>query len=102
MAALTASDPQRKQSSSAPKSGPASCRASLRACELRFELQAVGAVVDPFTGRRDPLAGRNGCRMPNDSHDIAVTTRLGAQNAEAILDIVVSDALDEAGQDVRG
>ena len=36
--------------------------------------------------------------MPNDSHDIAVTTRLGAQNAEAILDIVVSDALDEAGR----
>jgi len=32
MAALTASDPQRNQSSSAPKSGPASCRASLRAC----------------------------------------------------------------------
>jgi hypothetical protein len=40
--------------------------------------------------------------MPNDSHDIAVTTRLGAQNAEAILDIVVSDALHEAGQDFRG
>ena len=31
MAALTASDPQRNQSSSAPKSGPASYRASLRA-----------------------------------------------------------------------
>ena len=37
--------------------------------------------------------------MPNDGHDITVPTRLGAQNAEAILDIVVSNALDKAGQD---
>ena len=35
--------------------------------------------------------------MPNDGHDITVPTRLGAQNAEAILHVVVSDALDEAG-----
>ena len=39
--------------------------------------------------------------MPYYRHDITVPTRLGAQNAEAILDIVVSDALDEAGQDFR-
>ena len=69
--------------------------------EPRFELLAVGAVVDPFTGRRDPLAGGNGRRMPDDSHDVTVPTRLSAQNAEAIIDIVVSDALDEAGEDFR-
>jgi hypothetical protein len=40
--------------------------------------------------------------MPNDGHDITVPTRLGAQNAEAILNVVVSDALDEAGQDFPG
>ena len=40
--------------------------------------------------------------MPDDGHDITVTTRFGAKNAETILDIVVSDALDEAGQDFRG
>ena len=71
-------------------------------CESRFELLAVGAVVDPFTRCRDPLAGSNGCRMPNDGHDITVPARFRAQNAEAILDIVVGDALDEARQDFRG
>ena len=40
--------------------------------------------------------------MPNDGHEITVPARFGAQNAEAILDIVVGDALDEAGQDFRG
>ena len=40
--------------------------------------------------------------MPYYRHDITVPTRLGAQNAEAILDIVVGNALDKAGQDYRG
>ena len=40
--------------------------------------------------------------MPHDGHDTTVPTRLGAQNAKAILDIVVGDALDEAGQDFGG
>jgi hypothetical protein len=40
--------------------------------------------------------------MPNDRHDITVPTSFDAQNAEVVLDVVVSDALEEAGQDFRG
>jgi hypothetical protein len=35
-------------------------------------------------------------------HDITVPARFRAQNAEAILDIVVGDALDETGQRLGG
>ena len=70
--------------------------------EPRLELLAVGAVVDPFARGGDPLAGRNGCGMADHGHDITMPARLGAQNAEAILGIVVGDALDEAGQHFLG
>jgi hypothetical protein len=36
--------------------------------------------------------------MADDSHDVTMTTRLGSQNAKAVLDIMVRDALDEAGK----
>ena len=68
----------------------------------RLELLAMGAVVDPFARGGDPLAGRNGCGMADDGHHIAMPARLGAQNAEAVLGIVVGDALDEAGQHFLG
>ena len=35
--------------------------------------------------------------MSDDGHDVTMTTRLGPQNAKAILDIMVRDALDETG-----
>jgi hypothetical protein len=35
--------------------------------------------------------------MADDSDDVTMTTRLGPQNAKAILDIMVRDALDETG-----
>jgi hypothetical protein len=35
--------------------------------------------------------------MTNNRHDIAMSARLGPQNAKAILDIMVCDALDETG-----
>ena len=35
--------------------------------------------------------------MSDDGHDVTMTTRLGPQNAKAILDITVRDALDETG-----
>ena len=69
---------------------------------IGLQLLTVGPVVDPFTRRRDPLAGGNGWRMPNDGHEITVPARFGTQNAEAIVDIVVSDALDDAGQEFQG
>jgi hypothetical protein len=36
--------------------------------------------------------------MANHGHDVAMTTRSGAQNAKTILGIMVGDALDEARQ----
>ena len=64
----------------------------------RFELLAVGAIVDPFAGSSDPLASRNCCGMADDGHDVTMTARLGAQNAKAILCVVVGNALNEARQ----
>ena len=58
----------------------------------------MGAVVDPFVGGGDPLAGRNGCGMADHSHDITMPTHFGAQYAKAIVCVVVSDALNEARQ----
>jgi hypothetical protein len=40
--------------------------------------------------------------MANHRHDITVTARPGAQNAKAILGIMVGDALDEARQHLLG
>jgi hypothetical protein len=36
--------------------------------------------------------------MADNGHNVTMSTRLGAQNAKAVLGIVVRDALDEAGQ----
>jgi hypothetical protein len=66
--------------------------------EPRFELLAVCPIVDPFARRRDPLTGRNCCRMADNRHDITVAARFGTQHAEAALCIVVGDAFDQACQ----
>jgi hypothetical protein len=68
----------------------------------RFELLTVGAVIDPFTGSRDPLAGRDGCGVTNDGNHIPVAARLGAQDAKAIFNIVIGDALDQSRQHLMG
>ena len=70
--------------------------------EARLELLTVRAVVDPFTRRGDPLAGRDSGGVPDRSHQFAVTTRLDAQNAEAILGIVISDAFDKPRENFPG
>src|SRR3989442_14068981 len=69
---------------------------SRRRCaqEPRLELLAVGAVVDPFAGGRDPLAGGNGGGMANHGHDVTMPARPGAQNAKAVLGVVVGYSLD--------
>ena len=59
------------------------------ASEARFELLAVGAIVDPFAGGGDPLTGRNRCGMGNHGHDVTMFARLGTQNTKAILYVVV-------------
>ena len=40
--------------------------------------------------------------MPDYGHQIAMPACLGSQNAEAVLGIVVGDALDEARQNLLG
>ena len=69
--------------------------------EPRFELLAVGAVVDPFARRRDPLAGRNGCGMAHHRYDITMAARLGAQNAEAVLGVVIGDGDGRISREAR-
>src|SRR5262249_5206493 len=70
--------------------------------EPRLELLAMGAVVDPFAGGRDPLAGGNGCDMANHGHDVTMPARPGAQNTKTILGVVVGYSLDEARQHFLG
>ena len=64
--------------------------------------ETMGAVVDPFAGGRDPLAGGNGCGMANHGHDVTMPARLGAQNAKTIFGVVVGYSLDEARQHFLG
>jgi hypothetical protein len=58
----------------------------------------MGAIVYPLARGCDPFAGGDGRGMANHGYHIAMPARLGAQNAEAILDVMVGDALDKAGQ----
>ena len=53
--------------------------------EARPELLAVGAVVDPFARRGDPLAGGDRRGMADDGDQVAVAARLDPEHAEAVL-----------------
>ena len=64
----------------------------------RLELLTVSAIVGPFAGCGDPLAGGNDGGVPDDGHQIAVSARLRPQYAEAVLGVVEGDPLDEAGE----
>ena len=57
--------------------------------EARLELLTMGAVVDPFARRGDPFAGGDGGGVADDGDQIAMAARLDAQNAEAVLGVVV-------------
>jgi hypothetical protein len=60
-----------------------------------LELLAMSTVVDPFARGGDPLAGGDRGGMPDGGHQVTMSARLDAQNAEAVLGIVVGDSLDE-------
>jgi hypothetical protein len=77
------------------------CR-SRAAQKAGLELLAMGAVVDPFARGGDPLAGRDRGGVPDGGHEITVPARLDTQNAEAVLGIMVGDALDETRQHLLG
>ena len=53
-----------------------------RQCCLRGNDFQQWRVDRPWAG--NPLAGRNGCGVPNDRHDVPMAPRLSAQDAEAI------------------
>ena len=62
----------------------------------------MGAVVDPFARRGDPLAGGDDGGVADDGDQFAVAARLDAENAEAVLGVVEGDALDKARQNFLG
>ena len=59
----------------------------------------MGAVVDPLTRCRDPLAGGDDSGVADHRHQITVSARLGPQDAKAIFGVVVGHPLDQAGED---
>src|SRR6266516_7691689 len=58
--------------------------------EPGFELLAVGAVVDPVAGCRDPLAGRDRGGMADQGDQLAAAPGLNPDHAKAILGVLVS------------
>jgi len=69
----------------------------VRAQESGFELLAVSAIIDPFARGCDPLAGCDGRSVSHQGNEIAMPAGLGPQHTEAILGIVIRNALDKTG-----
>src|SRR5215472_16700542 len=67
-----------------------------------FELLAVGAVIDPLARGHDPFAGGNDGSVAHHRHDLTVSARPRAQDAETILSVVVGHSLDETRQHFPG
>ena len=70
--------------------------------KARPELLTVGAIVDPFAGCSDPLAGRDDGGVADYGHQIAMSARLRPEHAEAVLGVVESDPLDETCEHFLG
>jgi hypothetical protein len=66
--------------------------------EPRLELLAMGAVVGPVAGGRNPLAGGDHGGMANDGDEIAVASRLDPNDAKSVVGILVGDALNQPSQ----
>ena len=69
-----------------------------RAHETRLELLAVGMVVNPVARGSDPFSGGDRGGVADDSDQVAMSTRLDPENAEAILSVVERDTFDKACQ----
>ncbi len=67
-----------------------------------LELEPVLAVVDPSPLAFDVLAGGDGRRRADHSHQVPLTAHLHAQHAEAALPAVEGDPLDGAGEALGG
>ena len=61
---------------------------------------AVGAIVDPLSGCRDPFPGRDHGGVAHDRDQVAMAPRLDPQNAEPVVRVVEGDALDQPGLDL--
>jgi hypothetical protein len=69
----------------------------------RLKLLAVGAIVDPLSRRRNPLAGGDDRCVPDDRNQFPVATCFDPQDAKARYTIVKRHALDRARQNfLRG
>ena len=68
--------------------------------ERGFELDAVGAVVDPASACLDELAGRDNRGMTDEGDEIALAAGFDTQNAEAVLGVVERDAVDQPRQEL--
>ena len=62
----------------------------------------MSAIIDPFAGCGDPLAGGDRCGMSNDGHQFAVAARLCPSDAEAVLVVMEGDPLDKARENFLG
>jgi hypothetical protein len=69
---------------------------------MGFELLAVGAVIDPVSRCSNPFTRRDYRCVADHGHEFSMPARLRPQHAEAVLDIVERDALDEARQHLLG
>ena len=73
-----------------------------RAHEARFELLAMGVIVDPFARCRNPLACGDDGSVTDDRDKIAMATGLCPQNTKPVIAVMESDALDKASQNFLG
>ena len=68
--------------------------------EAGLELEAMGAVVVPDAGRLDELTRRDRGGMADDGDQVAMPTRLDAEDAEPVLRIMEGHPLDQTGQNL--
>ena len=73
-----------------------------RAYEARFELLAMGVIVDPFPRSRNPLPGRDNGGVADDHHQIAMAASLCPQNTKPIVTVMEGDTFDKASQNFLG
>ena len=69
---------------------------------LRLELEAVGSVGNPVTGRRYELACPKGRYVAYDGDEVALAARFIAQDSEAAICVAKRHALNGARQRVHG
>jgi hypothetical protein len=70
--------------------------------EPSFELPAMGAVVDPVAGRRNPLADGDRGGMTDQGDQLAAASYPNPNDTKAALGVLVGDALDQSREHLAG